>query len=85
MLRRAWSDTYAGALHTPPGTVIAFRTDAVYLTQPQNWPYHGQPGDYLYKGHLAGPVPAPTTEDEPLALRDHARSALHQPRISQEA
>ncbi|MET7311654.1 hypothetical protein ABZS68_32520 [Streptomyces sp. NPDC005571] len=78
-------DTYAGALHAPPGTVIAFRTDAVYLTQPQNWPYHGQPGDYLHKGHLAGPVPAPTTEDELLALRDHARTALHQPRTNQEA
>ncbi|MGY0055057.1 hypothetical protein ACWY4P_00420 [Streptomyces sp. LZ34] len=29
-------NTHAGALHTPPGTVIAFRTDALYLTQPQN-------------------------------------------------
>ncbi|MFJ2915400.1 hypothetical protein ACIO8F_39785 [Streptomyces sp. NPDC087228] len=70
-------DTYAGALHAPPGTVIAFRTDAVYLTQPQNWPYHGQPGDYLNKGHLTGPVPAPTTEDELLALRDNGRTTLH--------
>lgn len=69
-------DTYAGALHTPPGTVIAFRTDALYLTQPHNWPYHHQPGDYLLRGHLTKPVPAPTTEEELLTLRDTGRAAL---------
>lgn len=68
-------DTYAGALHTPPGTVVAFRTDALYLTQPQNWPYHHQPGDYLLKGHLIGPLPAPTTEEELLTLRNAGRAA----------
>ncbi|MEU7244908.1 hypothetical protein ACI2L4_35115 [Streptomyces sparsogenes] len=71
-------NTYVGALHTPPGTVVAFRTDALYLTAPQNWPYHGQPGDYLHKGHLAGPIPAPTTEEDLLALRDAGRTALAQ-------
>ena len=69
-------DTYAGALHTPPGTVIAFRTDALYLTQPQNWPYHHQPGDYLLRGHLRGPLPAPTSEEELLTLRDAGRAAI---------
>ncbi|MFD9865530.1 hypothetical protein [Streptomyces alboflavus] len=69
-------NTYAGALHTPPGTVIAFRTDALYLTQPHNWPYHHQPGDYLLKGHLTGPLPAPTTEEELLTLRDTGRTTL---------
>ncbi|MET8978994.1 hypothetical protein ABZX85_25580 [Streptomyces sp. NPDC004539] len=69
-------DTYAGALHTAPGTVVAFRTDALYLTQPQNWPYHHQPGDYLLRGHLTGPVTAPTTEEELLTLRDAGRAAL---------
>ncbi|MDX2939291.1 hypothetical protein [Streptomyces ipomoeae] len=69
-------DTYAGALHTPPGTVVAFRTDALYLTQPHTWPYHHQPGDYLLRGHLTGPVTAPTTEDELLTLRDAGRAAL---------
>ncbi|RNG22819.1 hypothetical protein [Streptomyces botrytidirepellens] len=69
---------YVGALHAPPGTVIAFRTDALYLTAPQNWPYHGQPGDYLHKGHLTGPIPAPTTEEDLLALRDAGRTALAQ-------
>ncbi|WP_331732881.1 hypothetical protein OG613_48835 (plasmid) [Streptomyces sp. NBC_00015] len=67
---------YAGALHTPPGTVIAFRTDALYLTQPQNWPYHHQPGDYLCKGHLTGPMSAPTTEEELLTLRNAGRTSL---------
>ncbi|MEV3898340.1 hypothetical protein [Streptomyces anulatus] len=70
-------NTYAGALHAPPGTIVAFRTDAVYLTQPQPWPHHAQPGDYLNKGHLPGPIPAPTTEDELLTLRDRGRAAHH--------
>ncbi|MGW6581135.1 hypothetical protein ACWF76_17445 [Streptomyces globisporus] len=70
-------NTYAGALHAPPGTIVAFRTDAVYLTQPQPWPHHGQPGDYLNKGHLPGPIPAPATEDELLTLRDRGRAAHH--------
>ncbi|MFG2948430.1 hypothetical protein [Streptomyces adustus] len=71
-------NTYAGALHTPPGTVVAFRTDALYLTAPQPWPHHHQPGDYLLKGHLTHPVTAPTTEEELLALRDAGRTALIQ-------
>ncbi|MBX9363649.1 hypothetical protein [Streptomyces sp. WAC04114] len=72
-------DTYAGALHTPPGSVIAFRTDALYLTQPHDWPYHHQPGDYLLRGHLNGPLTAPTTEEDLLALRDAGRAALASP------
>ncbi|MFI1979945.1 hypothetical protein [Streptomyces wedmorensis] len=69
-------NTYAGALHAPPGSVVAFRTDAVYLTTPQPWPYHGQPGDYLNKGQLTGPLLAPTTEEQLLALRDAGRTAF---------
>ncbi|MHB6903966.1 hypothetical protein [Streptomyces sp. DB-54] len=76
-MRMRDDNTHVGALHTPPGTVVAFRTDAIYLTAPQNWPYHGQPGEYLHKGHLTGPIPAPTTEDELFALRDAGRAALH--------
>ncbi|WP_156724753.1 hypothetical protein [Streptomyces apocyni] len=71
-------DTYAGALHTEPGSVIAFRTDALYLTSTHNWPYHHQPGDYLYKGHLIGPLAAPTSEEDLLQLRDAGRAALAQ-------
>ncbi|MBC7268743.1 MAG: hypothetical protein H5T76_08450 [Streptomyces sp.] len=69
-------DTYAGALHTLPGTVVAFRTDALYLTQPHDWPYHHQPGDYLLRGRLTGPVTAPTSEEELLTLREAGRAAL---------
>jgi hypothetical protein len=67
-----------GALHLPPGSVVAFRTDAVYTTAAANWPYHGQPGDYLLKGRLTGPVAAPTTEDELLALQAAGRVQLAQ-------
>jgi hypothetical protein len=74
--RHRADDTYAGALHAAPGTVIAFRTDALYLTQPQTWPHHHQPGDYLLKGHLSGPLTAPTSEEELLTLRDAGRGAL---------
>jgi hypothetical protein len=65
-----------GALHVPAGQVVAFRTDAIYLTARHDWPYHGEPGDYLLKGHLEGPLPAPGSEDELLALRDKGRAAL---------
>lgn len=74
--RHRADDTFAGALHAAPGTVIAFRTDALYLTQPQTWPYHQQPGDYLKKGHLTGPLAAPTSEEQLLTLRDAGRAAL---------
>jgi len=52
--------------------VIAFRTDALYLTQPHDWPYHHQPGDYLLRGQLTGPLVAPTTVWWP-----HAASRVH--------
>ncbi|MEU5335652.1 hypothetical protein AB0G51_20325 [Streptomyces asoensis] len=74
--RHREDDTYAGALHTAPGTVVAFRTDALYVTQPQNWPYHHQPGDYLLRGHLNGPLTAPATEEQLLSLRDAGRTTL---------
>ncbi|MFD6554101.1 helix-turn-helix domain containing protein [Streptomyces sp. NPDC058398] len=40
--RHREDNTCAGALHTTPGTVAAFRTDAPYLTAPQHWPHHVQ-------------------------------------------
>ncbi|MGY0466543.1 hypothetical protein ACW14Y_40720 [Kitasatospora sp. cg17-2] len=45
---------YAGALHAKPGTVVYFGTDGIALTERQPWPYRGEPGDYLLKGHLTG-------------------------------
>lgn len=67
-----------GALHVPPGTVVAFRTDAIYLTQDPGWPSRGVPGDYLLKGVLPGPVAKPTTVVDLLALRDRGRAHLAQ-------
>lgn len=54
-----------GALHTPPGTVVAFRTDAIYTSEPTAWTEHddGQPGRYRYKGaHGPGPWPRSGTD-----------------------
>jgi hypothetical protein len=76
-MRMREDNTHVGALHAPPGTVVAFRTDAIYLTQPMDWPHHGQPGDYLNKGHLSGPITAPTSEEDLLTLRDAGRAAFH--------
>ncbi len=65
---------HAGALHLPPGSVVALRTDAVYSTEPIRWPYFGKPGEYLLKGYLPGPVDAPVTEERLLELRDLGRA-----------
>jgi hypothetical protein len=70
-----------GALHLPAGSVVAFRTDAIYTSATEaavSWPYHGQPGDYLLKGRLRGPVAAPTTEDDLMALQAQGRVQLAQ-------
>jgi hypothetical protein len=77
-----------GALHLPPGSVVAFRTDAIYTTaaeQAAAWPYHRQPGDYLLKGRLSGPVAAPATEDDLLALQAAGRAQLAQEAAQQAA
>ncbi|MGI5255419.1 hypothetical protein [Actinacidiphila glaucinigra] len=65
-----------GALHLPPGSTVAFRTDAIYTTADVAWPYHEQPGDYLLKGLLPGPVAAPTNLTELMSLRDAGREHL---------
>ena len=69
-------DVHVGALHLPAGSIVAFRTDAIYTTATPDWPYHGQPGDYLIKGHLPGPVAAPTTEEEFFTLQALGRAHL---------
>jgi hypothetical protein len=65
-----------GALHLPPGSIVAFRTDAIYTTADVNWPHHGQPGDYLLKGRLPGPITRPRTEEELLSLQTLGRAHL---------
>ncbi|MFC8454565.1 hypothetical protein [Kitasatospora sp. NPDC057223] len=67
---------YAGALHAKPGTVVYFGTDGIALTERQPWPYRGEPGDYLLKGHLTGPVPHPTSQEQYLTLRGQGRAEL---------
>ena len=66
----------AGALHAKPGTVVYFGTDGIALTERQPWPYRGEPGDYLLKGHLTGPVPHPTSQEQYLQLRGQGRAEL---------
>ncbi|WP_327072080.1 hypothetical protein OG196_00035 [Kitasatospora purpeofusca] len=67
---------YAGALHAKPGTVVYFGTDGIALTERQPWPYRGEPGDYLLKGHLTGPVEHPVSQEEYLKLRGLGRAEL---------
>ncbi|MFF0390500.1 hypothetical protein ACFYS8_17685 [Kitasatospora sp. NPDC004615] len=69
---------YAGALHAKPGTVVYFGTDGIALTERQPWPYRGEPGDYLLKGHLTGPVEHPTSQEQYLKLRGLGRAELAQ-------
>ncbi|MFD0279289.1 hypothetical protein ACFVHB_36080 [Kitasatospora sp. NPDC127111] len=67
---------HAGALHAKPGTVVYFGTDGIALTERQPWPYRGEPGDYLLKGHLTGPLPHPASQEEYLKLRGQGRAEL---------
>ncbi|MFJ1758352.1 hypothetical protein [Kitasatospora sp. NPDC088134] len=67
---------YAGALHAKPGTVVYFGTDGIALTERQMWPYRGEPGDYLLKGHLTGPVEHPASQEQYLKLRALGRVHL---------
>ncbi|MET9395999.1 hypothetical protein [Kitasatospora sp. NPDC002965] len=67
---------YAGALHAKPGSVVYFGTDGMGLTERQPWPYRGEPGDYLLKGHLTGPVEHPKSQEEYLKLRGLGRAEL---------
>ncbi|MDH6710110.1 hypothetical protein P3T27_006859 [Kitasatospora sp. MAA19] len=66
----------AGALHAKPGSVVYFGTDGIALTERQPWPYRGEPGDYLLKGHLTGPVEHPTSQEQYLKLRGLGRVEL---------
>lgn len=62
-----------GALHLPPASVVAFRTDAVYLSgEAPAWTDDGKPGRFRVKGRLTGPRPWPTSLGELFALRDAA-------------
>lgn len=67
----------AGALHLPAGSVLAFRTDAIYSSVLPDWPYGGEPGDYLLKGALPWEqMPPPTSDAEFYDLQALGRQAL---------
>lgn len=57
-----------GALHAA-GDVLAFRTDAIYVTHYQRWGDDGRAGRFRLKHHGAGPFPTPRTARELLNLR----------------
>ncbi|WP_331758827.1 Mucin-19 [Streptomyces anulatus] len=66
----------AGALHLPAGSILAFRTDAIYSSVRPDWPYSGEPGDYLLKGALPWEQHTPTTDEEFYDLQSLGRQAL---------
>ncbi|WP_331736832.1 Mucin-19 (plasmid) [Streptomyces canus] len=66
----------AGALHLPAGSILAFRTDAIYTTVRPDWPYSGQPGDYRLKGAMPWEQPTPTNDEEFFYLQGLGRQAL---------
>lgn len=65
----------AGALHRTAGQVVAFRTDAIYLTAPQEWRDDGAVGRYRLKRRRGGlGAPWPETHRELLELRELCES-----------
>jgi hypothetical protein len=60
----------AGALHVPAAELLAIRTDALYLTRDPGWADDGEPGRLRRKSARPGPLPAPSTVGQLLALRD---------------
>ncbi|MDJ0342829.1 Mucin-19 [Streptomyces sp. H10-C2] len=68
--------THVGALHLKPGSIVAFRTDAIYTTDTPRWPYNGEPGDYLLKGLTPDPVAAPLDMAEFYNLQALGRARL---------
>ncbi|MFG3244832.1 hypothetical protein [Streptomyces sp. NPDC048157] len=59
-----------GALAVPLSAIVAFRSDAMMLTEDTGWANgDSTPGRFRRKGAM-GPVDAPTSEAELLALRD---------------
>ncbi|EPH46854.1 Mucin-19 [Streptomyces aurantiacus] len=66
----------AGALHLPAGAILAFRTDAVYSSVRPEWPYGGEPGDFLLKGAMPWEQPTPTSDEEFYVLQRLGRQAV---------
>lgn len=62
-------DVKAGALAVPASTVLAFRTDAVYMTSDPTWPDDGQVGRLRRAWVHPRPVQAPKNQRELLNLK----------------
>lgn len=58
----------SGALNVPAGDVLAFRTDALYLTRDPHWADDGKPGRLRHVHTVRGPISTPRTSAEILAL-----------------
>lgn len=61
-----------GALHLPVEQVIAFATDALYLSSDPEWADDGAPGRFRAKGRLDVAAPWPASYVDLYALRDRA-------------
>jgi hypothetical protein len=53
------SDVWTGMLAVVPGSVVACKTDGLYLATDPHWPDDGRPGRLRLKGQLSGPIPWP--------------------------
>lgn len=58
-----------GALHLPPESIIAFRTDAIYTTTDPGWADDGKVGRFRRKGRALPTSDWPSTWDDLFALR----------------
>lgn len=65
-----------GALHVPFSSVVALRTDALYLTSDPRWPDDGEWGRYRLKGQHSKRATWPATAGALLKLRDAGRLEL---------
>lgn len=63
---------YVGALHLPRGAVLAFSTDALYLTDDPRWPDDGKPGRLRTQAITRGPFTYPESFEALRALRRRA-------------
>lgn len=61
-----------GALHVPREQIVAFSTDALYLTSDPGWADDQGAGRFRVKGRLDTPHPWPATASDLYALRDKA-------------
>lgn len=61
-----------GALYLPKPAIVAFATDALYLTHDPRWPDDGSIGSFRWKGGISAPRAWPISRAELMALRDEA-------------